>query len=100
MRRPLSERRAERAALAKAEMRARRSAKAARERRLDRVHEAAEILRFAMSKARETKRGARDDELYARFRKQEARHFRSQERKWIQRYPEREEWKQWDYFPN
>jgi len=106
MRRPLSERRserrAERAALAKAEMRARRSAKAARERRLDRVHEAAEILRFAMSMAREYKRIARDDERHARFLKQDARHFRSQERMWIQSYPgDKElEWKQWDYFPN
>ena len=102
MRRPLSERRAERAALAKAEMRALRSAKAARERRLHGVHEAAEILRFAMSRARATKRGARLDERYARFLKQEARHFRSQERRWIHSYPgEKElEWKQRDYFPN
>jgi hypothetical protein len=83
-------------------MRARRSAKAARERRLDRVHEAAEILRFAMSRARETKRNARDDERHARFLKQEARHFRSQERRHIHSYPgeKRLEWKQWDYFPN
>ena len=102
MRRPLSERRAERAALAKAEMRARRSAKAARERRLNRVHEAAEILRFAMSMARATKREARLDERHARFLKQEARHLRSQERRWIHSYiGEKElEWKQWDYFPN
>ena len=83
-------------------MRARRSAKAARERRLHRVHEAAEILRFAMSKARATKREARLDERDARFLKQDARHFRSQERRWIHSYiGEKElEWKQWDYFPN
>ena len=53
-----------------------------------------------MSMARETKRGARIDERHARFPKQEARHFRSQERKWIHRYPcvERVEWKQWTTF--
>ena len=83
-------------------MRARRSAKAARERRLNRVHEAAEILRFAMSRARATKREARLWERHARFLKQDARHFRSQERRWIHSYiGEKElEWKQWDYFPN
>lgn len=67
MRRPLSERRAERAALAKAEMRACRSAKAACERRLDRVHEAAKIMRYAMSIARDLKRVARLDKRHAMF---------------------------------
>ena len=55
-----------------------------------------------MSMARKYQRIARDDERHARFLKQDARHFRSQERMWIQSYPgDKElEWKQWDYFPN
>ena len=49
-----------------------------------------------------SKRNARDDERHARFLKQEARHFRSQERRWIHSYPGEKqlEWKQWDYVPN
>lgn len=74
MRRPLSERRAERAALAKAEMRACRSAKAARERRLDRVYDVAKIMRHAMSIARSAQCTARLDERNARFLKQEVRY--------------------------
>ena len=74
MRRPLSERRAERAALAKAEMRACRSAKSARERRLDRVYDVAEILRFAKRMARSAMDTVRHDERRARILKQEVRY--------------------------
>ena len=52
MRRPLSERQAERAALAKAEIRARRKAAAAHEQRLERTKEAVEIWHHAKSLAR------------------------------------------------
>jgi len=79
MRRPLSERRAERAALAKAEMRARRTAAAARERRLEGTKEAVVIWRYAKSLARELMRGARSDEKQVRFVQQGVRHFARQE---------------------
>jgi len=79
MRRPLSERRAERAALAKAEMRARRTAAAARERRLERTKEAMVTWRYAKSLARELMRGARSDEEQVRFVKQGVRDFERQE---------------------
>ena len=79
MRRPLSERQAERAALAKAEMRARRTAAAARERRLERTKEAVEIWHRAKSLARELMRGARSDEKQVRFVKQGVRDFERQE---------------------
>ena len=75
MRRPLSERRAERAALAKAEMRARRTAAAARERRLERTKEAVVIWSYAKSLARELMRGARADEKHVRFVKEGVRDF-------------------------
>ena len=72
MRRPLSERQAERAALAKA-------AAAARERRLERTKEAVVIWRYAKSTARELMRGARADEKHVRFVKQAVRDFEKQE---------------------
>ena len=63
MRRPLSERRAERASLAKAEVRARKKATAARERRLERTKEAVKIWRHAKSPlAKKLMQGAREDE--------------------------------------
>lgn len=79
MRRPLSERRAERAALAKAEMRARRAAATARERRLERTKEAVVIWRYAKSLARELMREARENEKHVRFVKQGVRDFEKQE---------------------
>jgi hypothetical protein len=79
MRRPLSERQAERAALAKAEMRARRTAAAARERRLERTKEAVEIWHHAKSLARELMRGARSDGKQVRFVKQGVRDSERQE---------------------
>ena len=79
MRRPLSERRAERAALAKAEMCARRTAAAARERRLERTKEAMVTWRYAKSLARQLMRGAREDEKQVRFVQQGVRHFERQE---------------------
>ena len=72
MRRPLSERRAERAALAKA-------AAAARERRLEHTKEAVELWHRAKSLARELMRGAREDEKHVRFVKQGVRNFERQE---------------------
>lgn len=75
----LAERRAERAALAKAEMRARRTAAAARKRRLERTKEAVEIWRYAKSLARELIRGAREDEKHVRSVKQGVRDFERQE---------------------
>ena len=78
MRRPLSEPRAERAALAKAEMRARRTAAAARERRLERTKEAVAVWRYAKSLARELRRGARSDEKQVRVVKQGVRDFERQ----------------------
>jgi hypothetical protein len=72
MRRPLSERQAERAALAKA-------AAAARERRLEHTKEAVELWHRAKSLARELMRGAREDEKHVRFVKQGVRNFERQE---------------------
>ena len=72
MRRPLSERQAERAALAKA-------AAAARERRLEHTKEAVELRHRAKSLARELMRGAREDEKQVRFVKQGVLHFERQE---------------------
>ena len=79
MRHPLSERRAERTALAKAEMHARKTAAAARERRLERTKEAVVIWRYAKSLACELMRGARWDAKHARFVKQAVRDFERQE---------------------
>ena len=79
MRRPLSERQAERAALAKAEMRARRKAAAARERRLERTKEAVEIWHHAKYLARQLMRGARSDAKQVRYVKDGVRFFERQE---------------------
>ena len=79
MRRPLSERQAERAALAKAEMRARRKAAAARERRLECTKEAVEIWHHAKYLARQLMRGARSDATQVRFVKEGVRFFERQE---------------------
>jgi hypothetical protein len=79
MRRPLSERQAERASLAKARVRARKKASAARERRLERTKEAVKTWRRAKSLAEELMKGAREDEKHVSFAKQGVRDFERQE---------------------
>ena len=79
MRRPLSERQAERASLAKAELRARKRATAARERRLERTKEAVKTWRLAKSLAKELMQGARSDEKHVSFTKEAVRDFERQE---------------------
>ena len=79
MRRPLSERQAERASLAKAELRARKRATAARERRHERTKEAVKTWRFAKSLAKKLMQVAREDEKHVSFAKEAVRDFERQE---------------------
>ena len=79
MRRPLSERQAERASLAKAEVRERMKATAARERRLERTKEAVKTWRRAKSLAEKLMKGARSDEKGVSFAKEAVRDFERQE---------------------